>query len=164
MVAGVESHMPLYIGILGGLMVLTAYYVVSGRDLVYSSVALAILGSLNAALIALLGFPVVAAFIVIVYVGAAVMFIIITISMLGGGGAEKREEFRGFFTALALASSLLAVLALTGIYLVYTPPHTYSLSDISQVLATRYLPALGVVFIALAATLVEAITIARRSG
>ncbi len=157
------GDMPLYIGILGGLMALVAYYVVTAEDLVYASVALAILGSLNAALIALIGFPVVAAFVVIVYVGAAVMFIIVTISMLGGGGREKREEFRGVFTGLTLATSVLVAVVLTGIYLTYTPPHTYSLADISQVLASRYLPALGVVFVALAATLVEAITIARRA-
>ncbi|MEB3851731.1 MAG: NADH-quinone oxidoreductase subunit J [Desulfurococcales archaeon] len=157
------GQLGLEIGIMGGLLAVTAYYVIAARDLVYASVALALLGSLNAALIALLGYPIVAAFVVIVYVGAAVMFIIITISMLGGGGQEKREEFRGMFTSLALASTAFTVAVLSGIYLAYKPPNTYSISQISQVLAGRYLPALGVVFIALAATLVEAITIARRA-
>jgi len=156
------EHIPLYVGILGGILVVLAYYITVAKDLVYASIALALLGSFNAALIALLGFPIVAVFVVIVYVGAAVMFIIIVISMLGGEQREQREEFRGVSTGLLVASALLTVLAGAGIYLVYSKPGTYTVSSVSQVLASRYLPALGVLFVALAATLVEAISVARR--
>jgi NADH-quinone oxidoreductase subunit J len=156
------SAIPFYVGLLGGVMIVLAYYVTRTRDLVYASVTLALLGSFNAALIALLGLPIVGVFVVIVYVGAAVMFIIIVISTLGIGTREYREEFRGIATGFMLATALITVLAASGLYVVYSRPGTYSLQGISQVLASRYLPALGVLFIALAATLVEAISIARR--
>ncbi len=157
------SALAAYVGLLGGIMVILAYYVTTIKDLVYASVTLALLGGFNAAMIALLGMPIVGTFVVIVYVGAAVMFIIIVISMLGGGARETREEFRGVATGFLVASALLTLLMATGLYVAYTKPGTYSLSSVSQVLASRYLPALGVIFIALAATLVEAISIARRA-
>jgi len=157
------NTIPFYVGLLGVAMIVLAYYVTRVRDLVYASVTLALLGSFNAALIALLGLPIVGVFVVIVYVGAAVMFIIIVVSMLGMGVREYREEFRGIATGLMLASALVTLLVGSGLYVVYSSPGTYSLQDISQVLASRYLPALGVLFIALAATLVEAISIARRA-
>jgi len=157
------NALPLYVGLLGGVMTVLAYYVTASRDLVYASISLALLGSFNAALIALLGLPIVGVFVVIVYVGAAVMFIIIVISMIGGGSRELREEFRGAATGIMIASALMMVLVASGLYVVYSKPGTYSLQSISQVLASRYLPALGVLFVALAATLVEAISIARRA-
>jgi len=152
----------LMAGILAAVMVYIGYLVVRSRDLVYASGALAVLGGLNAAFIALLGFGIVAAFLIIVYVGAAVMFIIVVVSMLGGGGSEQWQPEKGLFSSF----SLLAVLGIIGLsmalYSTYTHPKTVGLSGVSGLLVDKYLPVLAVLFVALAATLIEAISIARR--
>ena len=157
-----EEIIMYLLGFMGALMAVTALLVVRGKDLVYASAMLAILGTLNAALIALLGFTVIAAFVVIVYVGAAVMFIIMSISMLGGGGTESREDFRGVLAASMIGAGLLMALIVSGVIKVYTSPGPLDLSRVSELLASKYVPVLGVLFVALAATLVEAISIARR--
>lgn len=158
----VEEYIPLIGGILGILMILSAYFTVRLNDLVYSSVSLAMLGLFNAALVALLGYTLVAVFLVIVYVGAAVMFIIMSVSMLGGGGEEKRDEAAGLFAGAAVGSALLLLLAGTGIYKAFTRASGVTVSHVSEILASDYGVVLAIIFVALAATLVEAISIARR--
>ncbi len=153
---------PLLAGVLGAFMILVAYLVVRSRDLVYASGALAVLGVLNAALLALLGFGLVAAFLVVVYVGAAVMFIIVAVSMLGGGGAESWQPEKGFFASAAAITVLLILVVGASLYTAFDKPDTVNLRGLAATLLDRYLPALGVIFVALAATLIEAIAIARR--
>ena len=157
-----EEYAPLYAGIIGVFMMLAAYYVVRARDLVYASASLAILGLLNAALIALLGYTIVAIFLVIVYVGAAVMFIIVSVSMLGGGGGEDRDEMNGAFTGAAVGIAFFLLLAGTGLYKAFTRPGTVRMEAVSNLILDKYMVVIGLLFIALAATLVEAISIARR--
>jgi len=158
----IEAYTPLLAGIVAVSMVLSGYMVVRARDLVYASGSLAILGMMNALMLAVLGYTLVAAFLVVVYVGAAVMFIIISVSMLGGGRGEKRDEEKGLFAATSLAA-VLAILAYTaGYYKAYTKPAGVAISSVSDFLASNYGVVLAIVFIALAATLVEAISIARR--
>ncbi|MEB3787550.1 MAG: NADH-quinone oxidoreductase subunit J [Desulfurococcales archaeon] len=158
----IEAYTPLLAGIIAVSMVLAAYMVVRARDLVYASGSLAILGLLNALMLALLGYSIVAAFLVVVYVGAAVMFIIITVSMLGGGRGEKRDEEKGLFVATTIATALALIAYTAGYYKAFTRPETIPISTVSEFLASNYGVALAIVFIALAATLVEAISIARR--
>jgi len=97
--SGTSFDLPLFVAVMGVAAVASAYLVIRARDLVYASVALAVLGSLTASILALLGLGIVAAYIVLVYVGAAVMFIIITISMLGPTGMEEQEAMRGVIVA-----------------------------------------------------------------
>ena len=156
------QYEPFMAAFIGGVMLVAAYYTVRHRDLVYSSIALALLGAFNAALVALLGFGVAAVFIVIVYVGAAVMFIIMAISMLGGGGPESRSEARGLLAASTVASALAVLAAAAGIYKAYQAPEAYTLTRVAEVLLSQYLPVLAVIVVALAATLMEAIAVARR--
>jgi len=137
-------------------------YVVSEKDLVYASVGLAILGSLTAGLVALSGYPLAAAFIVIVYVGAAVMFIIVSVTMLGGGGGEQKEPFRGTAVGAAVAASLGVAAAAIGLHGLYSRPGELSLGSLAEALLSRYPVALIVLIAALAATLVEGVTVARR--
>ncbi len=153
---------PLIAAVTVILMALAGYLVVRGRDLVYASGSLAILGLLNAALAAQLGFTVVAAFLVVVYVGAAVMFIIITVSMLGGGEGERVDSEKGLFAAATLGSVLLLVLVASRMYAGFTRPEGVSIADVSARLVSPYGVILAILFVALAATLVEAISIARR--
>lgn len=144
-------------------MIVASYYVIKAKDLVYASGALAILGSLNAAFIALLGYGLIAAFLVIVYVGAAVMFIIVSVSMLGGAPIETWEPERGIISAAAVAGALGIIVVSSGIYAAYTSPTSpVDLGRIASLIVDRYLVVISVIFVALAATLIEAIAIARR--
>ncbi len=143
-----------------------AVAVVRLRDFVYASVSLGVLGTATALIAALMGYGVVAAFIVIVYVGAAVMFIIISMSMLGGAAEESWDQERGA-AAAALAGGAAALLTLGGgLYLLYRPPSQAGLSDVAAAFlsdAPQGLAApLFVVIAGLAATILEAIAVARR--
>lgn len=159
-----ESYYPYMAAVLAGVMIVTAYYVVRHRDLVYSSVALALLAGMTAVFTALLGFGLVAAFIVIVYVGAAVMFIIVSVTMLGGGGEEARNEAQGILAAAGILAGLGVALVAAGVFKAYTYPSAYTASEVSQELLSNYSPVLWVLVAALAATLLEAIAVARRGG
>jgi NADH-quinone oxidoreductase subunit J len=131
------------------------------RDLVYSSSLLALLGSLTAAFLALLGYYIVAVFTIIVYVGAAVMFIIITVSMLGGGGVEVRSNTRGVVVALATLTALIAAISTLGLPTAIFPV-SVDLRIVSDSLLSGYLIVLVVLLVALAATVIEGIAVARR--
>lgn len=157
-----EEYIPLFGGILGVFMMLAAYYVVRSKDLVYASGSLALLGLLNATLIALLGYTIVAIFLVIVYVGAAVMFIIVSVSMLGGGTGEERDEASGAFAGAAVGAAFFLLLASTGLYKAFVRPESVNMQSISDLLLNKYLVVIAILFVALAATLVEAISIAKR--
>lgn len=156
------DYYPYIASLLAGVMLVVAYYVVRHRDLVYASVALALLGSLTAAFTAFLGFGLVAVFIVIVYVGAAVMFIIMSVSMLGGGGPEARNEVAGILAASGILAGLAIVAFSAGLFKAYAHPGAYTVTEVAQVLLSRYSPVLWVLVVALAATLLEAIAVARR--
>jgi NADH-quinone oxidoreductase subunit J len=158
----VEAYLPLAASITGMLMVITAIAVVRSKDLVYASASLAILGMLNALLIGLLGYYIVALFLIIVYVGAAVMFIIITVSMLGGKSVEKQDEFKGLFTGATVVSVAVLLVASLAAYMGYSRPGGLSLTVVSQNILSSHFEVIALIFIALAATLVEAIAIARR--
>lgn len=148
--------------VLTASLIASGYMVIYSRDMVYASGFLALLGLANAVFVALLGFPIVAAFIIIVYVGAAVMFLIISISMLGGGGGEEWSKAFGALTALAVIGPLALVLALGGINRLYMEPPGVELATVADSLITKYLPVIFVLLVALAATVIEAISIAKR--
>ncbi len=156
------NYIPYLIGLTGLFMIASAVAVTRLKDLVYASVSLSVLGLLNAAIIGLLGFPVIAAFIIAVYVGAAVMFIILSVSMLGAQEAEPREEFRGSFIATLFGMGIAASAIAVDLVKTYHKPGPHPLSSVSSILLSKYLAVLGILFVALAATLVEAISIARR--
>jgi NADH-quinone oxidoreductase subunit J len=152
----------LLLGVLVAIAsVIVALLTVTLRDLVYSSSLLAVLGSLVAAFLALLGYYIVAAFIVIVYVGAAVMFIVLTVSMLGGGGVEARNNLRGVLAASVTLVAFTVALITLGI-----PPGTFPVNVdvrvVSDSLLSDYAVAFVVLLVALAATVIEGISVARR--
>jgi NADH-quinone oxidoreductase subunit J len=152
----------LLLGVLLALAsIIVALLTVTLRDLVYSSSLLAVLGSLVAAFLALLGYYIVAAFIVIVYVGAAVMFIVLTVSMLGGGGAEVRNNLRG-----ALVASVTLVVLAVALLVLGIPSHVFPVNVdvrvVSDSLLSDYALVLAVLLVALAATVIEGIAVARR--
>lgn len=143
------------------LSILVSLLIVSVRDLVYASTLLAVLGGLTAAIAAMIGYYLVAAFIIIVYVGAAVMFIIVSVSMLGGGGIERRMISRGLTVAvLSLAGLLLVTLREVRIEAEF--PVSANVMTVSSELLETYLPLVVILVVALGATVIEAISVARR--
>ncbi len=158
----VESYMPLFAAVTGVFMLYVSLLVVRLKDLVYASSSLAVLGVLNAILISMLGYYLVAAFLIIVYVGAAVMFIIITVSMMGGRDEEPRDEFKGMFAGATVATVMLLLVASLASYMGYSRPTAVSIQEVSKDLLGNHFFVLALIFIALAATLVEAIAITKR--
>ncbi len=157
-----ETAIPLLAAINGAFMLFISLLVVKGKDLVYASSSLAILGILNAIMIAFLGYYLIAAFLVIVYVGAAVMFIIITVSMMGGKAKEPVEESKGYFTAGAVGASLFLLVVAMSAYLGFTKPETIKVTDVAASILGDHTFVVGVILLALAATLIEAIAIVRK--
>ena len=148
--------------VMGLVSLIAAYYVVRAKDFVYASSALAVLGSIVAADLAILGFGIISAFLVIVYVGAAVMFIIITLSLLGLREDERRNSGKGFVVALLVAVLWFGVALSAGIYGLYVAPQPVSMTTAVGGLLSRYSLVVALIVIAQAATLVEAISVARR--
>ncbi|MDP7981947.1 MAG: NADH-quinone oxidoreductase subunit J family protein [Conexivisphaera sp.] len=148
--------------VMGFVSLIAAYYVVRAKDFVYASSALAVLGSIVAADLAILGFGIISAFLVIVYVGAAVMFIIITLSLLGLREEERRNSGRGVIVALLVAALWSGVALSAGIYGLYVEPQPVSMTTTVGGLLSRYSLVVALIVIAQAATLVEAISVARR--
>ncbi|BAN90361.1 NADH-quinone oxidoreductase subunit J family protein [Aeropyrum camini] len=145
-----------------GLATLFSMFVVRYRDMVYASASLALVGLASAAILGLLGFPLVAVFLVIVYVGAAVMFIIVSVSMLGGGGREEWDDWRGLAAAAAAFSTVILLGFVGGLWQLYTAPQPVRLDSIALILTRDLYPVIIVLAAGLAATILEGIAIARR--
>jgi NADH-quinone oxidoreductase subunit J len=148
--------------VMGIASLIAAYYVVRAKDFVYASSALAVLGSIVAADLAIVGFGIVSAFLVVVYVGAAVMFIIITLSLLGLKEEGGRSSDRGVIVALLTAALWSGVALSAGVYGLYVAPQPVSMTTAVGGLLSRYSLVVALIVIAQAATLVEAISVARR--
>ncbi len=149
---------------MGIATLIASYYVVRAKDFVYASAALAVLGSAVAADLAIIGFGIVSAFLVIVYVGAAVMFIIITLSLLGLRGEERRDAGRGVVTALLTAALWSAVAISAAAYGLYYRVSPVGFPEAVEGLLGHYALVVALIVIAQAATLVEAISVAKRGG
>jgi len=161
-VSGVSVDLPLFAAVLSVMAIVAAYMVIRIKDLVYASVTLAVLGSLTAALLAVVGFGIIGAYLVLVYVGAAVMFIIISVSMVGPQREETREPFRGLVAAAAVTTLILVVVFALSLYRLFVVPAPIQASQAAAGALHEYLPVLALIFVGQAATVVEAIAIAKR--
>ncbi|MCE4617424.1 MAG: NADH-quinone oxidoreductase subunit J [Desulfurococcales archaeon] len=146
--------------LISGLALFTAVYVVKGKDLLYSSVTLALTASLVALLVAFMGYTLIAAVQLIVYVGAAVMFIIISVSLLGAKDTSARNEVAGIVAGLTtfVALSLYAY----KLYPAFTFVSNVNVDQLATVMLERYGLVIVLITVALAATIVEAISVAKR--
>ncbi|MFP3219445.1 MAG: NADH-quinone oxidoreductase subunit J [Acidilobus sp.] len=160
--SGVSVDLPLFAAVLSVMAIVAAYMVIRIKDLVYASVTLAVLGSLTAALLAVVGFGIIGAYLVLVYVGAAVMFIIISVSMIGPQREETREPFRGLVAAAAVTTLILVVVFALSIYRLFVVPAPIQASQAAAGALHEYLPVMALIFVGQAATVVEAIAIAKR--
>ncbi len=92
------------------------------------------------------------------------MFIVISISMIGPQGQESFDSFRGLTVAAALATFVITVVVISELYRLFTVPPSLSASAAAAGALREYLPVLALIFIGQAATVVEAISIAKRGG
>ncbi|MEM0017646.1 MAG: NADH-quinone oxidoreductase subunit J [Candidatus Korarchaeum sp.] len=141
------------------LALISSLLVVFHRSIVYSAFFLSMVGIANALLFSLLGFPIIALFHLIVYVGAAVTFILFSLVMM----REVPTVEPGLKVA-ALSSLVLAALVLSRIFLSVSAQPSFYLEyrELTSILVERYWFALIVASFALVTTLIEAITLARR--
>ncbi|MEM3371792.1 MAG: NADH-quinone oxidoreductase subunit J [Candidatus Korarchaeum sp.] len=150
---------PLIFLISAMLALISSLLVVFHRSIVYSAFFLSMVGIANALLFSLLGFPIIALFHLIVYVGAAVTFILFSLVMM----REVPTVEPGLKVA-ALSSLVLAILVLSRIFLSVSAQPSFYLEyrELTSILVERYWFALIVASFALVTTLIEAITLARR--
>lgn len=150
---------PLIFLISAMLALISSLLVVFHRSIVYSAFFLSMVGIANALLFSLLGFPIIALFHLIVYVGAAVTFILFSLVMM----REVPTVEPGLKVA-ALSSLVLAALVLSRIFLSVSAQPSFYLEyrELTSILVERYWFALIVASFALVTTLIEAITLARR--
>ncbi len=143
------------------LALISAALVVGHRSLVYAAFFLDILGTANAILFALLGFPLVAVFQLTVYVGSAVTFILFSVVML-----KEVPRLTVPIREFAIVTIVLTVLALAGIFYSATAiqpvVETVELSELTSLVVHKYWFALLLSILSMATTLIEAITLARR--
>ncbi len=143
--------------------VASSVMVIRSRSMVYSALFLGMVGAFNAALFAELGFTAVAVFQLAVYVGAAVTFIIFSVVMMREAPPVEAEA-RG-------AAVFTAILIFASLALLFRPEGSLSLasgaipiSEMASAMTERYWFALLVAAAALAATMIEALALARREA
>ncbi len=144
----------------GGALI-SALLVVEHKSIVYASFFLALLGTSNAALFVLLGYPIVSLFHLVVYVGAAVTFILFSVVMLREAPLVEPVA-RGIALIAALEVLFLFSVGFLPLLKSQSAGGVISLMDISDVLLNKYSFALIVSALALATTMIEAITLARK--
>ncbi len=151
-----------YLGltILSAFALYFAYLTVRGKDLVYSSVSLALTASMVSLIVAFMGYHLIAIVQLLVYVGAAVMFIIVSVSLLGAKETTVRNEYIGVTVALFTLSVL--GLYINKLYTGFTFAKVPPVQTISDLLLSRYMSVLVLIIVALAATIIEAISLAKR--
>ncbi|MDA4128627.1 MAG: NADH-quinone oxidoreductase subunit J [Thaumarchaeota archaeon] len=154
------------------MMVITvggAILALEASEVVYAAVALA--GSLFgvAALFFLLNAPFVGAFQIIVYVGAVAVLILFTVMLVGQEHLIKEVSFSlgklaGALTAVAIGIALIAAFAASRLAEISEPLGTATYLQIGQLISTQFAPALQVMALVLAASVVGALTLAKIEG
>ncbi|MCC6029094.1 MAG: NADH-quinone oxidoreductase subunit J [Candidatus Korarchaeum sp.] len=141
------------------LALISSALIVFHRSIVYSAFFLSMLGIANSILFTLLGFPIIALFHLVVYVGAAVTFILFSLVMM-----REAPTVEPGIRALAVASIVLMILVLSSILMVPIgrPSFYLEFRGLTSLLIERYWLALLIATLALVTTLIEAITLARR--
>lgn len=144
-----------------------AIVALEAEEIVYGAIGLAVSLFGVATLFFLLNAPYVAAFQVTVYVGAIAVLILFTVMLVRQERWMKEvppvslTRLAGFFTALAIAVSF--VLAISGSRLsdIVSLQGTATFLQIGQLISTSFSPALEVLALVLAASVVGAIALAK---
>jgi|BEDMetMinimDraft_2_1075160.scaffolds.fasta_scaffold00143_13 NADH-quinone oxidoreductase subunit J len=164
----IDVETPIFI-LFGAFSVAAALVIVNGKNVFYSAISLGVLGISVAVLIALLdpaAYAVYSVLHLLLYVGATVVFIAISLVLFRG---LQVQEY-GVRWAAPIAT-IMGIILLAAIILSFSSsitasnspiPPSFNLSVLSQQLLIKYWFPTIIIIVALATTLVEAITLARR--
>ena len=149
--------------VVSGGIIASAAYIVKSRSLFYSAFALGIVGFLNAALFAIMGYLLVGAVQLVIYVGAAVLFIILAFSLVGEQLTPPAiTPYKLILTALVFIGVLLFTDRLLA-NLPAQPAFTTSPTGlIPKALVAEYPITLVAIVLVAATSAIESIVIARK--
>jgi NADH:ubiquinone oxidoreductase subunit 6 (subunit J) len=160
---------PIFIGV-AVLTVGTAIIALEARELIYGAVALAISMLGIAGFFLLLDSPFVAMFQILVYVGAVAVLIIFTVMLVRTQALFTTKEDRkrkGAGIALMLIimaglGTLLLASGLNGQFGTFGESSTVDFTQIGELMLTYYAPALIILGLVLAGSVIAALALARR--
>ncbi|BBD71821.1 NADH dehydrogenase subunit J [Sulfodiicoccus acidiphilus] len=161
----IDIELPVFV-IFSVSAIISSLLIVNSRNVFYSAVSLGILGISVAVIIALLNpeaYALYSAIHLLLYVGATVVFIAISLVLFRG--VQVNESNIPWASPLA---TVLGIVLLSVILVPFLsassplPPQALNLTVLAQDLLVKYWFPTIIIVIALATTLVEAITLARR--
>lgn len=163
--------------IFGGVSLIGAISVISFRHPIYSALALIVTFFSQAGLFVLLGAHFVAAVQVIVYAGAIMVLFLFVIMLLNLGTLSMKGALSGKLKGVAILLGIL--LAIEGIYIAVTTldnsntavassevvaETSYAISDIGELLFSKYLLPFEVTSLILLAALIGVIVLVKRGN
>src|SRR5687768_6431373 len=160
---------PVFIAV-AVLTVGTAIIALEARELIYGAVALAVSMLGIAGFFLLLDAPFVAMFQILVYVGAVAVLIIFTVMLVRTQAlftTKEDKKRKGAGTALMLIimasfGALLLASGLNGQYGTFGDSATVDFTEIGELMLTYYAPALIILGLTLAGSVIAALALARR--
>lgn len=140
------------------------------RELIYGAVALAVSMLGIAGFFLLLDAPFVAVFQISVYVGAVVVLIIFTVMLVRTQALfttkeDKKRKSAGIALMLIIMASFGALLLASGLngqFGTFGDPVTVDFTEIGELMLTYYAPALIILGLTLAGSVIAALALARR--
>ena len=168
-----EQHMadPVFIAV-AVLTVGTAIISLEARELIYGAISLAIAMLGIAGFFLLLDAPFVAMFQIAVYVGAVAVLIIFTVMLVRTQALfttkeDKKRKGAGIVLMLIIMSSLGALLLTSGLngqFGDFNSSPAVNFTEIGELMLTYYAPALIILGLTLAGSVIAALALARREN
>ena len=162
---------PVFIAV-AVLTVGTAIYALESRELIYGAISLAISMLGIAGFFLLLDAPFVAMFQILVYVGAVAVLIIFTVMLVRTQALfttkeDKKRKGAGIALMLIIMSSLGALLLTSGLngqFGDFNNASPVDFTEIGELMLTYYAPALIIMGLTLAGSVIAALALARREN
>jgi NADH-quinone oxidoreductase subunit J len=169
MIGGLHMADPIFIAV-AVLTVGTAIIALEVRELIYGAIALAISMLGIAGFFLLLDAPFVAMFQIAVYVGAVAVLVIFTVMLVRTQALfttkeDKKRKGAGIALMLILMVSIGAMMITSGLngrFTGFDKPQTVDFKQIGQLMVTYYAPALIMMGLVLAGSVIAALALARR--
>ena len=157
---------PIFIAV-AVLTVGTAIIALEARELIYGAIALAISMLGIAGFFLLLDAPFVAMFQIAVYVGAVAVLIIFTVMLVRTQALfttkeDKKRKGAGIALMLASFGALLVVSGINGQFGNLDSADAFDFREIGELMLTYYAPALIILGLTLAGSVIAALALARR--
>jgi NADH:ubiquinone oxidoreductase subunit 6 (subunit J) len=171
MIEGQHMADPIFIAV-AVLTVGTAIIALEARELIYGAISLAISMLGIAGFFLLLDAPFVAMFQIAVYVGAVAVLIIFTVMLVRTQALfttkeDKKRKGAGIALMLIIMSSFGALLLASGLngqFGDFNSSPTVDFTEIGELMLTYYAPALIILALTLAGSVIAALALARREN